>query len=95
MYATISRMLANWWISFVTCPGYVKTGSYSIANMEQREVEIRTQAEQVVSSKLSFHQRLIFNCILFEGSDIEKTSDFLAPSFLEYSDIYSEPSVTI
>ena len=45
----------------------MRTQSYSIANMEQREAEIRTQAEQVVSSKLSFHQRFIFNWILFHA----------------------------
>ena len=45
----------------------MKTQSYSIANMEQREADIRTQAEQIVASKLSIHQRLIFNWILFHA----------------------------
>ena len=35
--------------------------------MEQREADIRTQAEQIVASKLSIHQRLIFNWILFHA----------------------------
>ena len=52
---------------FVLLSGYVKTKSYSIAGMEQREVEIRTQAEQIVSNKLSIHRRLIFNWILFHA----------------------------
>ena len=47
--------------------GYVKTQSYSIGGMEQREAEIRTQAEQIVASKLSLHRRVIFNWILFHA----------------------------
>ena len=35
--------------------------------MEHRETEIRTQAEQIVTDKLSIHRRLIFNWILFHA----------------------------
>ena len=47
--------------------GYVRTQSYSISSMEEREIGIRAQAEQVVANKLSIHQRLIFNWILFHA----------------------------
>ena len=47
--------------------GYVKTKSYSIGSMEQREAEIRTQAEKTVASKLAIHQRTFFNWILFHA----------------------------
>ena len=45
----------------------MKTKSYSIGSMEQREAEIRIQAEQTVTNNLFFHRRLIFNWILFHA----------------------------
>lgn len=47
--------------------GYVRSKAYSISDMEEREVGIRTAAEKVVDETLSLHQRLIFNWVLFHA----------------------------
>ena len=47
--------------------GYVRTQSYSIGNMEQREMEIRTKAEQIVTNNLSVHRRIVFNWVLYHA----------------------------
>lgn len=44
--------------------GYVRTKSYSIGAMEEREVGIRVKAEEAVRSSLSFHKRWLFNLVL-------------------------------
>ena len=56
--------------------GYVRTKSYSIGNMEEREREIKTKAEEVVNQTLSFPKRIIFNWLLFHarrGTDYAST----------------------
>ena len=58
MYACLLKTLIS---------GYVRTHSYSIGKMEQREKEIRTKAEQIVTSSLSVHRRVIFNWILYHA----------------------------
>lgn len=47
--------------------GYVRSKAYSISDMEEREVGIRTAAEKVVNETLPIHQRLIFNWVLFHA----------------------------
>ena len=47
--------------------GYVRSKTYSISDMEAKEVEIRTSAEKAVLEKLKFHQRLSFNWVLFHA----------------------------
>ena len=47
--------------------GYVRSKAYSISDMEEREVGIRTAAEKVVKETLPIHQRLIFNWVLFHA----------------------------
>ena len=50
-----------------TIAGYVRTGSYSINAMEEREVEIRGKAETLVSQTLPRHKRVFFNWVLFHA----------------------------
>ena len=53
--------------------GYIRTKSYSIQNMEAREMEIRRKAEEIVQGTLSLPKRLLFNWVLFHarrGNDI-------------------------
>ena len=38
--------------------GYVKTNSYSIANMEERETQIRCKAEETANNQLPSHKRV-------------------------------------
>ena len=52
---------------FLHVTGYIKTGSYSISAMEDRERDIREKAEQTISTNLSFHKRWFFNWILFHA----------------------------
>jgi pyruvate,water dikinase len=47
--------------------GYVRSKTYSIADMEAKEVEIRSAAEKIISEKLQVHQRLLFNWVLFHA----------------------------
>ena len=47
--------------------GYVKTKSYSIAEMETREQGIRASAETVVSSTLPFLKRWLFGKVLYHA----------------------------
>lgn len=47
--------------------GYIRTKSYVIEDMEQRETEIRTEAEKIVNDTLSLPKRLIFNWLLFHA----------------------------
>jgi pyruvate,water dikinase len=47
--------------------GYMLTQSYDIFKMEEREMSIRTQAESVVSSTISWPKRTLFNWVLFHA----------------------------
>ena len=47
--------------------GYVRTKSYGIGDMEEREREIRTKAEEIVNNTLSLPKRVLFNWILFHA----------------------------
>ena len=47
--------------------GYIRTQSYSIHNMEQRETEIRRKAEEKVNSSLSWPKRVLFNWVLYHA----------------------------
>ena len=47
--------------------GYVRTKSYNIKNMEERERDIKTKAEEIVSNSLSLPKRVIFNWLLFHA----------------------------
>lgn len=47
--------------------GYVQTKSYSIADMEAREKDIREKAEAIVSSTLPFLQRWLFGKVLYHA----------------------------
>ena len=38
--------------------GYMKTSSYSIANMEERETQIHCRAEETVNNQLPIHKRV-------------------------------------
>lgn len=49
------------------CSGYVKTKSYSIGDMEERERAIRDKAEQQVADTLSMPKRWFFQWILFHA----------------------------
>ena len=50
-----------------TIAGYVRTKSYSIGDMERREVEIRGKAEEVVRTTLGWPRRVLFNWALFHA----------------------------
>ena len=54
--------------------GYVRTKSYSIANMEEREAKIREAAEKEVARILSWPRRLVFNWVLFHARRGENMS---------------------
>ena len=65
----------NWcsfWFAFLWCSGfvvdaiggYIKTASYSIAAMEEREAHIRDTAVDEVTKHLSRPQLLLFNWVL-------------------------------
>ena len=45
--------------------GYIRTTSYSIKAMEERERTIRDQAEGVVNSTLPFYKRWVLNKVLY------------------------------
>ncbi len=47
--------------------GYVRTKSYNIHEMEEREKEIKTKAEEIVNNSLSFPKRMLFNWLLFHA----------------------------
>lgn len=47
--------------------GYIRSSAYSISSMEEREVEIRKQAEDLVQSSLPVHKRIVYNWILFHA----------------------------
>lgn len=47
--------------------GYIQSGAYSIASMEEREVEIRKKAEDLVQSSLPIHKRIFYNWILYHA----------------------------
>ena len=47
--------------------GYVRTKSYSVADMEKRELEIRGKAEGMVKSTLRWPLRVLFNWVLFHA----------------------------
>ena len=51
----------------VYLPGYVRTQSYSINEMEEREKGIRLKSEEKVDATLAFHKRWLFNWILFHA----------------------------
>ena len=44
--------------------GYVQSGAYSVKSMEERELEIRKQAEDLVQSTLPLHKRILYNWVL-------------------------------
>ena len=48
-------------------PGYIKTKSYSIGNMEERERAIREGAEKVVAGTLSMPRDWFFRWVLFHA----------------------------
>lgn len=47
--------------------GYVQSGAYSVMSMEDRELEIRKKAEDLVQSTLSIHKRILYNWVLFHA----------------------------
>lgn len=47
--------------------GYVQSGAYSVTSMEEREVEIRKKAEDLVQSTLPLHKRIVYNWVLFHA----------------------------
>jgi len=47
--------------------GYIQSGAYSVSSMEERELEIRKQAEDLVQSSLPVHKRIVYNWILFHA----------------------------
>ena len=72
LVSTSTSCFVSMYILIIYCPsgilkGYIKTQSYSIGSMEQREAEIRSKAEQLVANELSFHRRLIFNWVLYHA----------------------------
>lgn len=52
---------------FDAISGYIHTKAYSVGDMEERELGIRKAAETVVSQRLSFPKKLLFNWILFHS----------------------------
>eukprot|EP01137_Pigoraptor_chileana_P023651 Opistho-2@90297 len=47
--------------------GYVKTKSYSIKDMEEREKKIKEKAEEELNSKLNVAQKVVFQWVLFHA----------------------------
>ena len=47
--------------------GYIHTKAYSVSDMEEREIGIRQAAETIVSQRLSWPKKLLFNWILFHA----------------------------
>lgn len=47
--------------------GYVRSGAYSVMSMENRELEIRKKAEDLVQSTLSIHKRILYKWVLFHA----------------------------
>ena len=47
--------------------GYIQSGAYSITSMEERELEIRKQAEDLVQSNLPVHKRIFYNWVLYHA----------------------------
>ena len=47
--------------------GYVQSGAYSVKSMEERELEIRKQAEDLVQSTLPLHKRILYNWVLYHA----------------------------
>ena len=51
--------------------GYVRTQSYSIADMHKRETEILSKAEQTVYSKLPLYKRVSNStCTIFSSGSV-------------------------
>lgn len=47
--------------------GYVRSGAYSVTSMEERELEIRKQAEDLIKSSLPLHKRILYNWVLYHA----------------------------
>ena len=60
-----------------TLAGYVRTKSYNIEAMEQRERQIRTQAESIVNSRLSGIRKRLFYWVLKQTREAVKRRENL------------------
>ena len=47
--------------------GYIRSGAYSVATMEERELGIRKQAEDLIQSSLPLHKRILYNWVLYHA----------------------------
>lgn len=47
--------------------GYIRTQSYSIHKLEERETLIRRKAEDVVNSSVSWPKRILINWVLYHA----------------------------
>ena len=45
----------------------MQSGAYSVTSMEERELEIRKQAEELVQSNLPLHKRIFYNWVLYHA----------------------------
>ncbi|CAI8037287.1 Prodigiosin synthesizing transferase PigC [Geodia barretti] len=70
--------------------GYVKTNSYSIANMEERETQIRCKAEETANNQLPIHKRFLFNWVLYHARKAVKHRENMRFSRSKLFGIYRE-----
>ena len=69
--------------------GYIRTKSYSISDMEEREKKIRVEAEEVACNALSWPKRILFNWLLFHARRGKKAYLLVTPSIINIKIVFN------